>query len=264
MNSGWLKTASILTALLLAVGGIAIADNDYGGGYYDTTINLLVTDFEGGFPPTGWEVVSNSESTWQSVGHNQVDSFVPQGQRSPLVQGQPSLPSDEWLISPVLNGSECNSGDLEVEMFVWLGQLSDKELFDLSFNIRNEADQKQDWSFRGSLDELVDSAGWDSIFFESARFSGENRIGFRFFVTGDGDELAETFMTAIENIRITCTKEEYWPDDNYDDDDNNNNNGKASACFCGASNGKPGPYLFVVMLLIGFLAMLSSVRGRKN
>jgi hypothetical protein len=261
MNFGWLKTVSILSMLLLAVGGIATADNDYGEPDYIDDI-LLWEDFDDGFPPAGWEVKKESDSTWKGVGRHDIDNFGPVEEMSAYVEGSSSKKSDEWLLSKVLDGSECNYRDYyDLSLYVWILEVAQAEMFDLSLYMRNEEKPGQEWEYLFSLDEPIYMTRWNNVNFDLPRKYSLFRLGFRFYVPGSDTQSEEQFATALDEIKLQCRIEVPWSDD-YDNDNHGTSSGKA--CFCGTSNGKPGPYLFVVMLLIGFLAMLSSVRGRKN
>jgi hypothetical protein len=283
MKLSVVKLPIILMLFLLFVGTPSTSHCDIGpyededGDYEWVYVVIFEADFDGDFPPEGWEIQQTANHTWRGIDTNNDWDIEPFGHCSAFVDGDAVTASSELLVSPWFSDQACHwTSQHEFYGHVWLDPDTD-DLFDLTLDIAREM-SPNDWEQRHFLNRGWEQAGWNS-FKRIYRYDygGEYRIGIRFQTedkSSDEKSVGKPFAIALDNLEIGCWSEEWVPntpqegddddshsDDEDDDDDDNDDND--SACSCGTSGSEPAPYLFVVMLLVGFLAMGLSLRTKR-
>ncbi len=219
----------ILIMMFLACATMAFAGDEDCDDYYETYFDeLLAADFDGDFPPEGWTVYSTATQTWKALDEANPFGIAPFGDSAAYVTGSTDVLSDEWLISPVISGSDCLFEDkgltYDVNLQFWL----DPEMvdsFDLEFGKTGlpGPDPNPNW-IPWNMDNNSDheSGEW-KVFDEHSDGAGNSfRVAFRFSVEPDESVVpAESFAVALDELVLGCFKYCTPPDpgDNPGDDD---------------------------------------------
>jgi hypothetical protein len=272
---------AIVLSLVTFAGATASAD--WGGDDYDEYIDvsevIFEEEFEGDFPPEGWEIVSTAAESWMKYESPDWLANSDSGAGTGVPWSE-SGSSDERLLSPVLDVYvESKCFQIDMSFIYWLEEKDQNETV-LDFELEtcsqfyNECtwetidpiapgyavDHYRTHSVQHSLTSYSDSIGWV-------------RLGFRFKTTGAGEETKlDAPAVAIDRVKVVCWREEResgsssnnnrGDDEDEDESFGPSGNGDSATCGCMTSRAEPAPYLFAVMLLVGFLAMGLSLRRR--
>ncbi|MDP8223716.1 MAG: hypothetical protein P9L99_10185 [Candidatus Lernaella stagnicola] len=264
-----LKKLFLLLVLVLACTSSAWADYAPGPEYYD----LFEERFDNDFPPPGWRIEqTNPDITWHQ------DECPDAAHRCAVVFGS-AVPSDERLITPTFQTPDCYAYYFDIE-FGQQGEsfgFSPKDPLSLQYSFDYGEAENPTWQ-----NLAVSEYGTASLY---TPYDKMVTLALRYTGTGGSGYQVKYFEVGCEYMYDGG----YGDDDSYDDDDDDDNDSGGgggsnnyadddsseagdnddeekddSTGGCHTSSHTSGVAMTAIMLSLGMLALLLSLRARPR